>query len=195
MNLSLKEQRESKKVARLIALRVGEETGDYSGYVRVIKRPARAIEKNKKEKKKQIENHKHIGIHLMSEDLINESIIKNEFDYIRFNYKRKTISDIARNLEKSNQYVLNIIRKNKTNSLKFFLYKKGKVELIGSFYQLSKILDKNINSVYAERKNYPDRFLEIKKPFECIETLKKSAYFNELKKSVSNACGSKDSEE
>lgn len=195
MTLSVKEQREIKRIERLIALKVGDETGDYSGYKKITARKViKEISEPENKKKRKVKN-KTLPTVMISEERINRSLIKDELNYIRFNYKRKPISQIAKELGKPTIHVLNSIRRNKMATSKFIFYKKGEIEVIGTYYQLQKIFGKHVSTIHYEKGKYPERFFEIKKPFETIEDLKKTTYFNDLEKMYQTPYRSKDNEE
>ncbi|MGX7153421.1 hypothetical protein ACWOEY_11085 [Enterococcus sulfureus] len=181
-NIEERQKRRTKRNKRLLALQLGDLTGDYSFYeseIRTIPPGAAYVSKT---------------LIVADEDYLNKSFINNPDDYIRFNYKRKKISEIGKDLNMTSEEVVRRIRQLRVHLYKFYYCKLDNQEIIGSVYQLSKLL-------YIDPKQMPvkirdkENFIFIEKPFELISKYKKSRAFNELKESASNACGSKDREE
>ncbi|MGM0260445.1 hypothetical protein [Enterococcus sp. AZ102] len=164
-----RKSRASKRAKRLLALHLGDLTGDYSFYeseIRTIPPGAAYVGKT---------------LIVADEDYLNSHLIHDSDSYIRFNYRRKKISDIAKDLNMTSKEVVTRIRQLKVHLNRFYYCKLDNQEIIGSIYQLSKLL-------YVDPKQMPlkirdkENFIFIETPFELISKYKKSRAFNELKK-------------
>lgn len=175
-----RKSRESKRAKRLLALHLGDLTGDYSFYESEIRRipPGTAYVSK--------------TLMIASEDYINNYLINDPDNYLRFNYRRKKISEIAKDLNITSQEVVKRTRRLHIHSHRFYYCRLDNQEIIGSIYQLSKLLYVDSRQMPIRIAKDKENFIFIEKPFELISKYKKSKAFDELKKSVSKACGSKD---